>query len=891
MALTPGTRLGPYEILAAAGAGGMGEVYRARDTRLDRDVAIKVLPAHLSANADLRARFEREARAISSLQHPHICVLHDIGRDEASGTDYLVLEYLEGETLAERLKKGPLAQEQILRIGMEIADALDKAHRRGIVHRDLKPGNVMLTKSGAKLMDFGLAKPAAFGATASGSVPAFTAAVTQSSPAASPITLAGTVVGTFQYMSPEQIEGRETDARSDIFAFGAVLYEMTTGRRAFEGKSQLSVASAILEKEPEPITVAQPTSPPALEQLIRTCLAKDPDERLQTAHDAKLQLQWLMQGGATVAAAPAITAAQTRGWRRWLMPALAGVLLVMLIAAVAAWWRAANVESPVLKAAITPPVDTPFRTLVGGGFALSPDGEKLAFVADDASRGTKLWVRRLDSAAAQPLAGTDGAAYPFWSPDSRIIAFFAEGKLKKMDAAGGPPQVICDAIAGRGGAWGADGTIIFAPDVATPLMRVASAGGTPALFAALTGEDTSNRWPWFLPDGKTVLYVAGRVGEDKTYVYITSLAGEPPRRILETSSTNIVYSAGYLLFMRENTLLAQRFDPRSAALAGEASPVAENVQRASGWRLGAYTASETGLLLYAAGGVTRDVLQWYDLSGRALSQMGEPAEYLSPRISPDGTRVVMDIREGMTRDIWMHDIQRNTRTRLTFGEANYSDAVWSPDGKSIAYARAEPGKYKLVRKAADGSGEEETIIDFAPESKYPRSWSRDGRYLVFHRTDAKTARDVGIYDFQEKRAYYPLATRFGEFSADLSPDGKWLAYTSDESGRPQVYLTTPEGKGKWQVSNNGGHTPRWAPGGRGLYFLSFNSKVAFVEVDLSGAAPRIGQPRELFEAMFKPNGMVYDITPDGKRFLINVEQRREAQPLTLVTNWPASLKQ
>jgi Tol biopolymer transport system component/tRNA A-37 threonylcarbamoyl transferase component Bud32 len=892
MALQPGTRLGPYEILAAAGAGGMGEVYRARDTRLEREVAIKVLPAHLSANADLRARFEREARAISSLQHPHICVLHDIGRDDATAIDYLVLEYLEGETLAERLKKGPLSLEQTLRIGAEIADALDKAHRKGIVHRDLKPGNVMLTKSGAKLMDFGLAKPSAFGAAASGSVPAFTAAVTQSSPAASPITLAGTVVGTFQYMSPEQVEGRETDGRSDIFAFGAMLYEMVTGRRAFEGKSQLSVASAILEKDPEPITIAQPLSPPALEQLIRTCLAKDPDERLQTAHDAKLHLQWLLQGGATVAAAPAIAAPPSPRWRRWLMPALVALLAVMLVAAVVAWRRAAAIEPPVLKVAIPPPPNSPFRTLLGGGFALSQDGKQMAFIADGPTRERMIWVRRLDTTTAQPLAGTERALHPFWSPDGRFIGFFTDGKLMKIDVAGGPPQALCDVLSPRGGTWGADDTIVFAPDIATPLMRVPASGGTPVKFADLLDNNTSNRWPAFMPDGQTVLFVGTRIGEDKTSVYAARLDGTPPKRLMANSSFNVMYASGHLLYMRDGTLLAQRLNAKSLELEGSPAPLAENVQRSAGWRIGGFSVSATGILLYGTGSAGQDTLQWFDLNGRPLAQLGAPGFYLNPRISPDGKRVAMDMRDGGGRDVWIHDTERNTRTRFTFGGALFSDPVWSPDGKSLAYTRAHLGRYSLVRKAADGTGDEEVLVPESPEAMFSRTWSRDGRYLLYLRPGATTARDVGVYDFVEKRASYPLMTRFAELPGEVSPDGRWLAYASDESGRLQVYLTSfPEMKGKWQVTADGGDNPRWAPNGRGLFFLTLDSKVGHVEANLAGVAPAFGQPRELFDVAFPSLGMVYDVAHDGKRLLIQVEQRHNTDPLMLVVNWPASLKQ
>jgi eukaryotic-like serine/threonine-protein kinase len=508
MTLTAGTRLGPYEIMAPLGAGGMGEVYRAKDTRLGRDVAIKVLPTKFSSNSELRERFEREARAISSLNHARICTLHDVGHQD--GVDFLVMEYLEGESLAEKLRKGALPLRETLKIGMEVCEALDVAHRAGIVHRDLKPANIMLTKSGAKLMDFGLAKPFGMTASASGAAPSFTAVATMTglSPA-SPLTTAGSIVGTIQYMSPEQIEGKEADARSDIFALGAVLYEMVTGKRAFEGKSQIPVASSILEKDPEPITVVKPASPPAFDHVVKTCLQKDPEGRFQNAHDVTLQLKWIAEDRSSPSA-PAL-AAPTHHPRERLAWAVA--IFIAIVAGVIAGIFVARPSQParIIRTVISPPEGTSFRLTgdLAGPPELSPDGSSIAFAAAGSDGKVTLWVRPMDKLEARSLGGTDNATFPFWSPDGKSLGFFADGKLKSIDLSGGAPQTICDAPQGRGGSWSRDGTILLTTDTQAPISRVNASGGTPVAITKLDpARHTSHRWPFFLPDGKHFLYVA-----------------------------------------------------------------------------------------------------------------------------------------------------------------------------------------------------------------------------------------------------------------------------------------------------------------------------------------------------------------------------------------------
>jgi serine/threonine protein kinase len=571
MALTSGTKLGPYEIQSPLGAGGMGEVYLARDTRLERTVAVKILPPHLSSNLEAKQRFEREARAISSLNHPNICTLHDVGHQD--GTDFLVMEYLEGETLGERLMKGPLSPEQVLKYGIDICEGLEKAHKNGVIHRDLKPGNIMLTKSGAKLMDFGLAK-----ATPAQQPPASSLTMTLSGPSGGqPLTAQGMVLGTFQYMSPEQLEGKEADARSDIFALGAVLYEMASGRRAFTGKSQASIVAAILASDPQPISAVHPMSPPALDRVVRTCMAKDPDERWQTAHDVKLQLQWIAEAGSQ-AGIPAPVAA-----RRRISQKLAWAVAAVAAAAAIAFAIGFVLRSPVpahpLRVSILPPDQHSFDPL---SIALSPDGTKLAFVAAAAGGTPQLWVRPLDSTAAQPLGGTDDAAFPFWSPDSRSLGFFAQGKLRIIDASGGAVQTLADASQPRGGAWGADGTILYTPDTLSAMFRIPAAGGTPS---HAIGQDKaaasigSPRWPVFLPDGRHFIFFQYRPDSQGGggSIHLGALDSQQDT-ILVASDYRAQYASGHLVFVHGGNLMSQSFDEKKLTLTGNPVPIAEQVR-------------------------------------------------------------------------------------------------------------------------------------------------------------------------------------------------------------------------------------------------------------------------------------------------------------------------
>jgi eukaryotic-like serine/threonine-protein kinase len=577
VALASGAKLGPYEIVAPLGAGGMGGVYRARDTRLDRTVAIKILPAHLSSDPEAKQRFEREARAISSLNHPNICTLYDVGHQD--GIDYLVMEFLEGQTLADRLMKGPLPLDQVLKYGIEICEGLEKAHKTGVIHRDLKPSNVMLTKTGAKLMDFGLAK-----ATPATAPPSSSLTATISGPSADqPLTARGTLVGTFQYMSPEQLEGQDADARSDIFALGALLYEMATGKRAFTGKTQASIVAAILASEPPPISTLQPMSPPALDQAAKVCLAKDPDERLQTVHDVKLQLKWIADGGASSATQAGI-ATPAKGTPRIRERALAAALVFALIALVLGFvhFRHPVSDAPSVRSSILPPKNASFvNGVANSGYALSPDGTRLVFSAQSVEGRTTLWMRPLNSLATQELAGTENASFPFWSPDGQWIGFFADGKLKKVPASGGSVQVICDAPLGRGGTWNAQGVIVFTPSTVDPLFRVSANGGTPTPVTQLDASlgETTHRWPDFLPDGVHFLYLGRQFSLAKpSAIYVGSLDSLSHKKIRDGFTEAHYAAPGYLVFGREHgTLFAQRFDLSSLSVVGEAVPIAGDV--------------------------------------------------------------------------------------------------------------------------------------------------------------------------------------------------------------------------------------------------------------------------------------------------------------------------
>jgi Tol biopolymer transport system component len=866
----------------------MGEVYRARDTRLDRIVAIKVLASHLSSSPELKQRMEREARAISSLNHPHICHLYDIGSQD--GTDYLVMEFLEGETLADRLRKGAMPLNEVYKIGIAIAEALAVAHRQGIVHRDLKPGNIMLTQGGAKLMDFGLAKPLGVQTVASGTVPSFTALPTMSGPSPmTPLTTAGSIVGTIQYMSPEQIEGKEADARSDIFAFGAVLYEMAAGKRPFEGKSQISLASAILEKEPESISALKPQVPTALEHVVTTCLQKNPEERYQTAHDIKLELQWIARerpAPATTAVALA-PAPSPLGW-------VAAVVVGLLLGSVAGFLLHRPSSPAVsMRTVIDPPPGAAFRLTddAGGPPVISPDGSTLAFTATDQQGKNGLWVRPMNSVEARALAGTDDAIFPFWSPDSRSLGFFVNGKLKTIDVNGGSGVVVCDALLGRGGAWAASGVIVFSPGPIGPLVRVNANGGNPVEVTKIdTHQHSSHRWPFFLPDGKHFLYLAlnhDRAQSGNDAIYYASLDGRENKLLLRTQSS-AVYAGGFLLFVRGDQLMAQAFDPANGTLSGDPQGVAKGViSDATTWHTDA-SAADNGLLVFGSGGSGDVQLVWLDRKG---NQIGVAADKFTSlryaQISPQGDRVALQIDTG-TNDIWVLDPARGVRTRLTFGPVSNNVPVWSADGKWIAYFSLRDGKSTIYRKASDGSGAEELLVT-DERGVVPTDWSRDGKTLLYQRGPLGGPFDMWLLPLEGERKPRMLLAHAGD--GLLSPDGHWLAYDSIESGSPEVYVVPfGGGAGKWQVSPSGGGIPQWSGDGKELYYLDATSSIQAVTVKQAGGALQFSAPQTLVSRLTILSIPFFSVTPDGKKILVSRVAQQVSPSVTVVTNFTEGLK-
>jgi len=883
MHLTPGTKLGPYEVIAPLGAGGMGEVYRARDTRLGRDVAIKVLPQHLRENADVHARFEREARTISSLNHPHICTLHDVGRE--GEIEYLVMELVDGETLAQRIAKGPVPVAEALKLGIQIADALDRAHRAGIVHRDFKPGNVMLTRSGAKLMDFGLAR--ATGVTGpgagSGSVVPH---LTQSPTVASPLTAEGAIVGTFLYMSPEQLEGRETDVRSDLWALGCVLYETVTGRRAFEGRTQASLIGAIMGTEPPAMTTLVPFAPPALEALVRGLLAKDPEERIQTAHDVKLQLTWIAQSGSQ-SGVTAPVAPRRRSRRE---PLAWGVAALAALAAVFFAWRATSGGGGAATAdAIRFTVPVPPSVSSMSMPRVSPDGRFIAFAAEDSAGRTMIWVRPLNALAANVMPGTEGAAAPFWSPDSRFLGFVAGGKLKKIAVAGGPATVVCDAPTGSDGSWGKGDVILFDGGGADPIWRVNAAGGVPSV--AIPGDSVAQvGWPAFLPDGKHFFFT--HIGAGGGSEVMLGTLGDTASRKLDVAGSRVEYSPdGYLMFARDRTLLAQRFDARAMKLRGEPFPVAEDLPVANN-ALANFTVSRTGVLVYRATGEVQNRLVWLDRTGRELAELAPAADFRAPALSPKADRVAIRLREANSAnlDLRVMDLTRGTSTRFTFDPVADGNPVWSPDGASIAWTTEVGDSDVVAIKAATGLGQPRIVARHLGGTAV-LDWSRDGRWILYQGITGGSAMDVyavpAAGDAPPERI---LATPFREGRARFSPDARWMVYESDESGRAEVYVIPFRGtSGKWQVSTRGGSDPFWSRDGREIFYLSPDRQLMSVPVSY-GETFTPGTPQPLFRVQVEgsPRRNVYDVAPDGQRFLFLVTAGEASTPMTVVVNWRAA---
>ncbi|MBI3449664.1 MAG: protein kinase [Acidobacteria bacterium] len=898
MTLTPGTRLGPYEIVGPLGAGGMGEVYRARDTRLDRAVAIKVLPAHLSSNAGLKARFEREARAVSSLNHPNICTLHDIGRE--GETDFLVMELLEGETLAARLERGAIPTGELIRMGVEIAAGLDRAHRAGIIHRDLKPGNIMLTKSGAKLLDFGVARSLA---ASSPSGAGLTAAPTMHSP----LTAEGSIVGTFQYMAPEQFEGKEADARSDIFAFGSVVYEAATGVRVFEGKTQATLIAAILKEEPKAPMELQPMIPPALDRLIRTCLAKDPEERRQTVHDVLLELKWIAESGskAGVAMPGDVTTAPIAIPRRasvlpWLLVLTLGATLAAVAVTV---MRTKPAAAEAVRLGIPAPEGAIFNLSgdVGGPPVLSADGKLLAFSAIAKDSRSHLFVRPLDSLEARIIPGTEGANFPFWSPDGRSLGYFADEKLKRVDVATGTSFTLCDTNQARGGTWLADGTILFAPSFQSAIHRIPAGGGKPVPVTTMdASKHTTHRWPQALPDGRHFLYMAAshKTGPaPDTGIYFGSVDGGEEKFLVKTLA-NGIYGAGYLLYVQDDTLVAQPLDPVTGKLTGEPVPTSEKVRiDTTTWKSNT-TVAGNGVLVYEAAGTSGgSFVRWMERAGKPGEPITPSGVVLNTRLSPDGRSLAVEAG-GPTADIWVYELQRNTKTRLTLDTADDGTPIWSHDGSRIFFASSRSGKrYEIYEKAADGSGDERLVLSMDTDV-WPADASPDGRYLAFVKGVYANRTGTDIYALPltgEKKPFLVVGGPSSDGEGAFSPDGRYFAYSSDESGRQEIYIKPfpppASGGGRWQVSTSGGMLPRWRRDGKEIYYRkNDNSTIAGVAVEPRGGSLVTGQESDLFLAFQTWGSNSYDVAPDGQRFVVLTFGSDVSKPLAVVLNWTAALK-
>jgi Tol biopolymer transport system component len=882
LSLAIGSRLGPYEILSPLGAGGMGEVYRARDTRLGRDVAVKVLPEHLSASADVRQRFEREARTISQLSHPHICALYDVGRE--NDVEYLVMELLEGETLSDRLAKGPLPLEQTLRYGQEIADALDRAHRQGIVHRDLKPGNVMLTKSGVKLLDFGLARVLEPASAAKESL--------TSLPTKAALTQEGTILGTFQYMAPEQLEGKDADARTDIFALGAVLYEMATGEKAFAGASQASLISAILRDEPRPIGQVVPASPPALDRVVRTCLAKDPEERWQSAGDLRRELRWIAEGSqaGSVAAAPAAVASARRSGRAARIAAALAALAAIGLGVL--FLRARGARPGPVYAFLDPPPKTGWQ-LTGDEAAppvVSPNGASVAFGA-----GGKLWVRSLRTGDVAPVTGTEGATFPFWSPDSRSLGFFSTGKLRTIEATGGPSQALADAPTPRGGTWGPDGTILYTPDFQGGLWRVSSTGGTPkAVTEVDKSKHSTHRWPWLLPDGKHVLYLAAshiNPHSESSGIYVVSVDGGAPTRLL-ASYGSVQTVPGWLLSVSEGHLVAWPFDAGSLRVTGKARRVPAEANFDYGTWKGVFSVSQDGILVYQmAQDQTRGQLQWMDKAGRILSTVGERNNSYALRLSPDGTRASV-IEGDPNSDLWVYELDRGFRTRLTSSEQVILTPLWTHDGAEILYVSGTSATvgsdYTLLRRSSFGGGKAVEIGRSRVRIE-PTDISPDGKIVVVDR-GAIGATTIWLYPLANPDKAAPL-TESSALQTDgrISPDGRWMSFAQLQGSRFEVFVVAfPSGTERQQVSAAGGTHSRWSPDGKTLYFVSQDNELMAASVEPRGSQLRIGKAELLFPVQLFTGPRVsgaFEIAPDGKRFLINSTGNLEAPSVRIVTHW------
>jgi serine/threonine protein kinase len=902
MSLTPGAKLGPYEILAALGAGGMGEVYKARDTRLDRTVAIKILPQTLAADPQFRERFDREARTISQLDHPHICALYDVG--EQQGTAYLVMQYLEGETLESRLKKGALPLGQALQVAVQIGDALTTAHKAGIVHRDLKPGNIMLTKSGAKLLDFGLAKTNA---------PAVAGAGVSMLPTTPPnLTAHGTILGTFQYMAPEQLEGHEADPRADIFAFGAVVYEMLTGRKAFQGKSQASLIGAILKDEPLPISTVRPLTPPLLDRVVKKCLAKEPSRRWQTASDLHDELTWIADGRSEPVTSGRASPGRRAHRLTWVLATVA-TLAVAAASGIAAWKLKPDPPRAVRRFAVALPEGSQLPLSARMIFAVSPDATHLVYAATAANAAnSQLYLRAMDQIAAKPIPGTAGSEAPFFSPDGQWIGFSQNGRLKKVATSGGAPQDLCEATYASGASWPSPGRILFGrgPD---GIWQVSADGGQPSRLITVDAKKEIAYGPQMLPGGKAVLFTvasqelaasgSNQSLWDNAQIVVQSLDSGTRTVVVRNGADARYVASGHLVYVRQGTLLAVPFDLARNAAIGNPVPAVDGIQEATIGGVASigrnatgaaqFTVSQNGLFAY----IPQDLaalartLVWVDRHGHETPISVPERAYAYPRISPDGTHAVVDSRD-QEQHIWTWDFSRENLNRVTFDPAADIAPLWTPDGRRIVFLRPGQG---LFSKAADGTGAEDHLTESGTDVLVPNTFSHDGTRLVFEDQTAQ-GWDLKMLSHDDKRVVDLIAQPIvNELNADISPDGRWLVYQSDESGQNEIYVRpfpTVQG-GQWKISPAGGTRPLWARSGRELFYLASGGTVMATPIE-SSSSFKWGNPTKLFSGPYYAglNGRTYDVSSDGQQFLmIKAVSTVNTMPrIIVVENWLDELK-
>ncbi len=894
-----GQIIAQYKIIEKLGEGGMGIVYKALDTKLDRFVALKFLPSHLAASEQDKARFIQEAKSASALNHPNVCTIHDI--QEHEGQIFIVMEFIDGQTLQE--KKLTLTQKQAIEYGIQIADGLAAAHEKGIVHRDIKPENIMIRKDGiVQVMDFGLAKLAG----------------------SSRMTKMGSTVGTLGYMSPEQVQGQDSDHRSDIFSFGVLLYEMLAGRSPFNGAHESAILYEIVNVDVPPPSSIKPEIDVELDRIVLECMEKDPNERMQSIKQVAIDLNRFKRtssrtrmsktfstGSVSKMSKESISHSDSEttsgrlifGMNRlpWIVATVCFVSSVMFGVM---FFRSSPNERNTIRSVISPPEKAIFSFFgnSSGPPAISPDGKRIAFVARDSSDKRHLYVRSLDALDAQPLAGTEGALHPFWSPDNKFIGFVAQGKLKKIDVSGGSPITICNAGDSRGSSWSNEGMIVFSPGAGNPLFVVSASGGTPTVITNLDSmrKETTHRWPFFLPDGQHFLYFArtvatGAQGEGDA-IRVASLDGKV-NKILLNASSNAVYASGYLLFVRGSSLIAQRFNIHSLELEGEATAIVQGIAYDPSIHRGLFSASENGIMVYQTGNVQiGSKLSLADRSGKALGMVGDMGEYSGFRISPDGQRIALSVFDQKSRnnDVWIYEISRGLKTRFTFDPAAELNPVWSPDGNQIVFLSNRKGKADLYIKSSSGAASEEVLLETG-EGKDPTDWSSDGKFLAFTvNAGPQTQEDIWILSLNhegagEKRKAIPfLQTEFREGEARFSPDGHWIAYSSNESGQAEVFIRPfPGSGGEWQVSTAGGFTPSWRRDGREIYYISNDRKLMKADITVKGSTVEVSSVHSLFEMREE----FYDVLADGKRFILDFPVETQiTSPLTLIVNWNAELK-